>query len=1158
MTPQPSTRTYHDYRLPPSEDEVIDRSRPLRFTWNGEQVTGYAGDTISSALAATGTRMFSRSMKYHRPRGMLTASMHDPGCILQVGDEPNVRASHRLLEEGMEVSSQNTWPSLKYDARAINQLGSRFLAPGFYYKTFMKPKALWPVYERVLRKFVHAGTIDPQRHNTATYQKRFAHTDVLVAGGGLAGMTAALAAARTGARVMLVEEEHQLGGHLRWHDPAMARDLVEQLGHLDNVRVLTNATVAARYDDNWCAVFERWPDATTPERLTKTRAASIVVATGLIERPYVFEGNDLPGVLLSTAVRKLINLYSVCPGTRAVVLTANEEGDAAAADLRRSGATVVATVDARRGENIVRAHGPGSVQKVELADGRTVEADLLVTATGWTAPTALLNMAGDHPVYSESAARFLPGGDGDPTVFAAGGLAGDGSAEELGAHAEAIGVQAASASSVSTPTTPIPDVAEPVHPALFRSSSHGFIDYSEDVSSKDLYSAVREGYDSAELAKRYTTVTMGPMQGKLELINAIAVIADATGTSIAETGTTTWRPMHSPVTLGALAGPSHDPVRYSAIQPWHQSHGAVPLVAGQWIRPEHYGDPEAEVRAVRERVGIIDVTPLGKLDLRGADVPKLLNLLYTNKWSALDVGRVRYGAMCSEDGVVFDDGVTAHLGEDHYLMTTTSSGAAAVWDWIEFWLQTEHPDWDVSVTPVTTAYTSINVAGPQSRVLLSRLVDDIDLSAEAFGYMRVRTGTVASVPQCVVWRIGFTGELSYEIHVPADYGLYVWQRLLEAGADLGVQPFGVEAQRVLRLEKGHLIVGQDTDGLTKGFSAGLGWAIKLDKEDFVGKPELVDQLQRGTGSVLVGIQPVQPGVVPAEASQILHGDGRIGGRITSSRFSPTLNRSVCLGQVDRSLSEPGTVLTVQLPDARRVEATVMPQLAHVDPASRRQDNHTVPELAPGSAVETGDDVRAGGRSPERCSAVRPTHSSGRSGVTVADESLGAKLNVQADPTGAVNDALGVSFGRATRTEEGYLVMGASPGEWLIFATPGTDDAALKSARDLGSVADQLATLSAPGASVSTVDVSHGRAVLRLGGEGARQLMSHLCAVDLADSQVPDHTALRTSVAGVTTDIVRDDVSGARGSQLSFILHCERSVGQYLYDTLVRTAESLGI
>ncbi len=967
-------------RLPAQPGEVINRGEPLEFTWNGRRFRGYAGDTIVSALAAAGERVFSRSLKYHRPRGLLTASFHDPGCMVQVGDEPNVRGAHRLAADGMMVTSQNTWPSLRLDAKAVNRLAGRFLTAGFYYKTFMRPRFLWPAYESVLRRFINAGTVSPDTPH-ARPENRHAHPDVLIAGGGPAGMAAAVSAARAGASVLLVEEGHALGGHLRWggeDDLAALAELAGQVAAEPGVEVLTDAVVLGRYDGNAVAVLERRHGGAAAERLIRARAKTLVVAPGLIERPYVFAGNDLPGVMLSTAVRRLINLHAVRPGRRAVVLTANPQGDAAIADLKRAGVEVVRVEDARRGGDVTAAIGRTGVRAVQVADGSRIDCDLLVTAVGWTAPTSLLNAAGDRPVYSPRAARFLPDASRLPEdVLVTGGIAGDGSVEELTGHAAAVGAQAArragqiaAARIAATPTRrpatpaaagpatmapeatttsapgpatdtgteasvlPIPELPVNAHPELFAGRTNGFVDFSEDVSAKDLRAAVAEGFDGAELAKRFTTATMGPLQGKLETVNSVAVVAAATGATIAETGTTTWRPPYVPVTLGALAGRAFQPVRYSPMQPWHEAHGAVPLVAGAWIRPDRYGDAAAEARNVREHVGIIDVTPIGKLDLRGPDVPALLNLLYVNKWSKLGIGRVRYGVMCADDGVVLDDGVTGRLGDEHYLMSTTSSGAATIWEWAENWLQTEHPDWRVHVTPVTTAYASMNVAGPESRRLIERVTKGVDLSNEAFPYMHVRTGQIAGVDDCVLWRIGFTGELSYELHVPAGYGLHVWETLLDRGADLGIQAFGVEAQRILRLEKGHFIVGQDTDGLTRAFSAALDWAIKLDKDDFVGKPELAWQLADGSGPRLVGLQPVDHSVVPEEASLIVEG-GHIAGRITSSRMSPTLRRPICLAQVEARLAEPGTEVTVRLPSGRLIAATVMPQLAHVDPEGGR-------------------------------------------------------------------------------------------------------------------------------------------------------------------------------------------------------------------------------
>ena len=932
------------FRLDPQPGEIIDRNRPLMFTWNAKTYPGYEGDTIASALAANGVRVFSRSFKYHRPRGILTATYHDPNVMVQVGDDPNVRGAHRQLQDGMVVSSQNTWPSLGFDAKAANRFFGRFLSPGFYYKTFISPRWLWPTYQKVLERFAHGGVVNAE-HESAQFDHRYAHPDVLIAGGGPSGMAAAIAASDAGASVILVEEEHEIGGHLRYggtEDLAALFELRTTILTRSNIEVMTNSVILGRFDHNWVSIVQRSMDR-VEERFVLARAKTLIVAAGTLERPYVFEGNDIPGVMLSTAVRRLINLYAVKPGDRAVVLTANAHGDAAAEGLKRVGVDVVATMDARRGENVVRATGGKSLKTVEDADGNTHRVDLLVTATGWTTPTSLLNMAGDRPVYDSTTARFMPTSL-PSNVMASGGMVGDGSTQDLVDHGSATGLEAAGravevsarwrGSSVGRSANEVPTLRLSDHPELYRSTTHGFVDFSEDVTSKDLFSAAAEGYDSMELAKRYTTVGMGPVQGKVEAVNAVAVHGEAIGASLLETSTTTWRPPYAPIRLGTLAGRKYEPVRHSPIQHWHETNGAKPLLAGQWVRPDHYGDPAAEVRAVRNGVGIIDVSPLGKIDLRGADVSELLEFVYVNKWLKLDIGKVRYGVMCAEDGVIMDDGVTGHLGPDHYMMSTTSGGAAGVWNWLDDWLQTGFPQWDVKMTAVTDGYASINVAGPRSRDLVGRLTE-IDVSADGFGYMEVRTGKVADVSDCFIWRIGFTGELSFEIHVPANHGLHVWKTLLDKGQDLGVQPFGIEAQRIMRLEKGHFIVGQDTDGLSQAHGFGIDWAIKLDKHDFAGKPELRFQAERGDYPRLVALQTVDPSIVPPEASQIIDGGGAIKGRITSSRMSPTLERSICLAQVATDLATSRENVNIRLPNGTTVEATMMEHHAHFDPEGAR-------------------------------------------------------------------------------------------------------------------------------------------------------------------------------------------------------------------------------
>lgn len=925
------TRRMH-LRLGRRPGEVIDRSRGLTFFWEGREYPAFEGDTIASALAACGVRTFSRSFKAHRRRGLMTASYADPGCIVEADGEPNVRGAHRRVYEGMEVRASNVWPSLAFDLRAAAGLFERFLPAGFYYKTFMRPRRMWPLYERVLRAAAGGGRMMPRAGGH--YERRHAHPEVLVAGGGPAGISAAVAAAAEGARVMLVEEEPELGGHLRYgsqRELALLERLRAALQREDSIEVLTDASVVGRYDFNLVAVVQRLEQG--GEALIRAYPSVLVVAPGLIERPYVFEGNDLPGVMLSTAVRRLINLYAVKPGERAVVLTANPEGDAATEDLRSAGVEVVHVEDVRRGGNIVRALGRGGVSGVECSGGVRVGCDLLVTATGWTAPTALLNMAGDRPRYDPTTARFLPS-DLPEDVLATGRIMGDGTAKELIEHARATGIKAARHALGKGDGVGIPRLPLHEHPELFRGATHGVVDFSEDVSSRDILSAAGEGYDSAELMKRYTTAAMGPLQGKLEMVNAVAALAEATGRSLQETGTTVWRPPCVPVTLGALAAGAREPVRRSPVHPWHERHGARWMATGEWMRPDHYGDPQGEAKNVRENVGLIDVTPLGKLDLRGPDVSKLLNVLYLNRWDDVEVGRVRYGVMCSEDGVVFDDGVTARLGAKHYMMTTTSAGAGRVWEWVERWLQVHRPQWRVRVARLTDAYASINVAGPGSQRLLRRVTEGLDLSSGAFPYMAVRVAKVAGVEGCIVLRIGFTGELSYEVHAPAAYGLHLWETLIKAGEGLGIRPFGMEAQRILRLEKGHLIVGQDTDALTGAHAAGLGRMVKKEKTDFVGRPEVIWEGGHGDHLRLVALQPEDGAIVLPEGTQIVE-KGGICGRITSSRYSPNLRRAVCLGLVAAHLAVPGARLRASVPDGGEAYLRVMEGLVHLDPEGVR-------------------------------------------------------------------------------------------------------------------------------------------------------------------------------------------------------------------------------
>jgi sarcosine oxidase subunit alpha len=922
------------HRLAPQSGEVIDRSKSLVFNWRGRIYPAFEGDTIISALAACGERIFSRSFKYHRPRGVLTATYFDPNCFVQCGDEPNVRGAHRRVTSGADVSPRNAWPSLDFDLKSINGLLARFLGPGFYYKTFIAPAGGWSLYRHIFKGFVAGGKISNKRCGEY-YDKRYAHPDVLVAGGGPAGMAAAIAAARAGAQVLLVEEEPHLGGHLRWSGERtldLLRELRAEVNAQPAIEVLTDSVVTGRYAGNWIAVVQRNLPGIA-ERLIKARAGVLVVAAGLVERPFIFEGNDLPGVMLTSAARRLVNLYATKPGARAVVLSANPEGDAAAIDLERAGVELVARVDARRGERVVRAIGRHGLREVELDGGRRMQCDLLLTACGWTAPTSLLNMAGNRPVYNSQAARFIPGAGLPDDVMVTGGLCGDGTLEELIQHARATG-EAAAARAAGRNAPRIAPLKLNEHPELFRGVTHGFVDFSGDVTSKDLLSAAGEGYESIELLKRYTTATMGPAQGKLETVNTVAMLAEATRRTIAEVGTTTWRPPYAPITLGALAGRRSEVIYRSPIHQWHASHGAKPMVAGLWIRPAHYGDPHAEVNNTRRNVGIIDVTPLGKFDLRGPDTASLLNRIYFKQWTEMPIGAVRYGVMCGDDGVVFDDGVVARISPEHYLITTTSSGVATVGEWIEGFVQ-DRPDWRVHVTPMIANFASVNVAGPRSRQLLIRLVEGIDLSAAAFAHMRVRTCRVAGVADCYLMRLGFVGELSFEIHVPASYGQYVWEKLIEAGEDLGIRPFGVEAQRIMRLEKGHPIIGQDTDGLTPALSLGLRLPGNLEGRDFSGLPEIRWQAEHAGYPRLVGLRLLDRVAQVPEGSQLLDASGKIVGRVTSSCFSPSLGRSIALALITPALAAPGISVRVHLPNGADVAAEVAASRAQFDPEGTR-------------------------------------------------------------------------------------------------------------------------------------------------------------------------------------------------------------------------------
>ncbi len=942
-------------RLPPQPNEIVDRSQTVQFKFNGKKYNAFAGDSIASALAANGVKIIGRSFKYHRPRGIM-AYGHATNTMVQIGDEPSVSIWLRQVEEGMEVEPVNAWPSVDRDVMSVTQLGDRFLPVGFYYKTFIRPQRLWPTYEKMIRKAAGLGKLNINAPLAKGHLKQYLHGDIVVVGAGPAGLSAALAAAEAGARVLLFEEAPYLGGHWLYSGEKLEElgQLVTAVSNHSKIRIFTNTLVTSWFEDHWLAAMR-------DKMLYKVRGQATIFATGALDQPVLFDNNDLPGVMLGSLAGRLLHLYSVVPGEKVLIVTANDDGWKLARDLKTVGVDVVGVADHRSGgselgdkiarsgvpvywqHTIAKAQGKKEVTAAEIApldnlsNRRNVACDAIILSTNYAPDNQLLCLAGGRFEYDETRHEFLP--KTIPVgIFAAGRVTGTHDLEIQLNEGRLTGRQAAAFLGMGDEPSPQEKAAvtRRKNAESLRSSDlvrvvgeeHGkrFIDFDEDVTDKELKDAIAEGYDSMQLLKRYSTISMGPSQGKWASINTIHLTAEVNGQTISQTGTTTARPPVRPLKLANLAGQMMEPVRVTPVHDWHLEHGAKMMVAGLWLRPEHYGDPVAEVKAVRERVGLIDVSTLGKIKLTGSGVPALLDKLYINKFSNLKVGRVRYGAMVNAEGVLMDDGVTARVSDKEWYMTTTSSGAAAVYEWIQWWAQSGWGE-GVHVTSVSEGRAAFNLAGPESRKVLQKLTD-ADLSNETFPYMHVGEMELAGVP-CRLLRIGFTGELSYEIHCGAGYGRFLWEAILDAGKENNILPFGVEAQRVLRLEKGHIIIGADTDALSNPFGAELAWAVNLDKDDFLGQRALVDIVSRGgSKQKLSGFKMVDPTIVPEEGLQVVQpkegtplGLETIGW-VSSSRISPTLNESIGLCWLPSELAEKaGATFTIRR-NGELVEAVV--------------------------------------------------------------------------------------------------------------------------------------------------------------------------------------------------------------------------------------------
>jgi sarcosine oxidase, subunit alpha len=934
-------------RLAQRPGERIQRHKLIRFTFDGKKVQAYEGDTIGSALYAAGRRTFSRSFKYHRPRGLMCCAGQCPNCIVSVDGAPGARACTEQVREGMQVQHVNAFPSLEFDAmQATDLAGGKLTPPGFYYKTFIRPRKLWPVYEKVLRHAAGLGRLRKQQRERewrTEYRRR--HADVLVVGGGIAGLTAARAAAELGADVVLADEGPEPGGRLLIDE---RRERIAALVHRARqagVEIIDRGS-ALGYFDGMVPVWQG-------DTLHQIRAKRHVFATGTIEQPLVFAGNDLPGVMLSDGARRLAELYAVSPGTRAVVATTSDRGLSAALALLRVGVEIRAVADLRptpgapahelkrlgvevlAGHTVIEARGrkavthavlaPVEAQRAGAAAGlaplqRTLECDLVVVSGGAIPASSLLLQAGARTAYDAALGHFAVT-DTPDDVVGAGEVVGIGELEaaadsgELAGLNAAHGVQLGDASSrtaaeklqgrLDQARDRRPDVAV-APPAVGTDRGKCFACLCEDVTSKDIALSIDEGYDSIELAKRYTTVTMGPCQGRMCQLPSIRLMAQHTGQRLGDVGTTTARPPWVSVPMGVLGGRPFEPAKRSSIHARHRELGANVKWAGDWRRAYDYGDPQAEALGVNRTAGLIDVSTLGKLLVRGPEAGEFLDRLYPNRFSNLAPGRIRYGVISSDAGRIVDDGTICRLDDEAFYVTTTSSGAGAVEEWFSWWLAA----WGMRVhlTDLTQGLSAVNLAGPQARQIMAK-VTDLDCSNEAFRYLDGKQGQIAGVP-CLILRIGFVGEVGYEIHCPAAHGVHLWDALLDAGQEFGIRPFGLEPQRILRLQKMHILVGQDTDSESTPFGAAMPWIVKLDKEqDFIGKWALQHYGEQPASTSLVGFTMAN-GYVPTEGAVVTDGDGTPAGQVTSARYSPVLDRVIGMAWVPAALASDGSEITI--------------------------------------------------------------------------------------------------------------------------------------------------------------------------------------------------------------------------------------------------------
>lgn len=973
------------YRLPTGGR--IDRAAPVRFTFDGAELTGFAGDTVASALVANGVRLVGRSFKYHRPRGLLAAGPEEPNALMELDRgggryEPNARATTVALTPGLDVRSQNVWPRLHLDLGAATSAAAPLLPAGFYYKTFLGPKGAWErLYEPAIRRMAGLGR-PPRLPDPDRYAARYAHCDVLVVGAGPAGLAAALAAADRGARVILCDEQAEPGGALLATPgetidgrPAwdwLAGALSDLHGYGERVRVLPRTTAFGYFAQNMVGLAERLPPGSPArERLWRVRAGHVVLAAGAIERPLLFTGNDRPGVMLAHAARRYASQWAALPGRSTAVFAAHDSGWDNAFALQDAGAAIAAIIDPRpappadllqsarqRGIEVLRGHGvakargrrgvtalrvaPRSVSgALDMRRVRELGADLLMVAGGWTPSVHLFSQSRGRARWDAALDAFVPGAPVQ-AMSSAGACQGTYDTDRCLAE----GYEAGGGEPERRPRGPVrrTDAGMALLDATAGAAKlpNAFVDLQNDVKSKDIALAVQEGFRSVEHVKRYTTSGMATDQGKTSNMLSLAVAAAARGVTIPQAGLTTFRAPFTPVSFGTLAGAARgdlfDPIRRTPTHDWAVAAGAGFEEVGQWRRARWFPQgsetmDEAvrrECRAVRSAAGVFDASTLGKIEVVGPDAARFLDLMYVNAFASLAVGRCRYGLMLREDGYVFDDGVVARLAPDRFHVTTTTGGAARVLHHMEDYLQTEFPHLQVWLTSITEQWATIAIQGPRARDVLAPLTEGADL---AMPHMSVRDGRVCGA-EARVFRVSFTGELGYEVNVPADYGLTVWEALLERGRPLGVVPYGTETMHVLRAEKGYVIVGQETDGTVA--PADLGLPVGKAKPDFVGKRSLArSDMQRKDRLQLVGLVSSDGRTVLEEGAQLVEtpGSTRAVGHVTSSYWSDAAGRPVALALVAGGKERHGARLVVPMPGGG-IEVEVAPPVA-VDPEGVR-------------------------------------------------------------------------------------------------------------------------------------------------------------------------------------------------------------------------------